>query len=406
MDRIVESLKNKQFVSWEEIARDGAQAKTILSGEQRVEIARLHGSLFGENGPDHLVFAAGFISIAEDEKIAIKKLAEEVDNCYLAVNCRCLKNEIDDSIEAMKAAKFARVAYVLPASDRMCQLMLHKSPKEALQIGIDMAKYALDKSNGMPIDVQFAAAFDADPVFLAEAASALKEQGIATLGLGDTRGAIYPSEVAEYIKTLLKHSDTDTYYGVHFHNDLALALMNNIECIKQGVTHIASSWLGLAERNGLVRTELLMFHLAYQIDKIAQRYGFDGENLFKTIPDLKSLQPIASLVSKYTGIDLKVTDPIVGTGVNSISTGTPFVDTKSFQPFDPKEILNVDKKILLTQLANARVIKELGQKLGYSSTDEQIKGILNFIKDRAYKLNRSAFPESEIVEIFKKFSGK
>lgn len=406
MDRIVESLKNKQFVNWEEIARDGAQAKTILSGEQRVEIARLHGSLFGENGPDHLVFAAGFISIAEDEKVAIRKLAEEVDNCYLAVNCRCLKNEVNNSIEAIKSAKYSRVAYVLPASERMCQLMLHKTPKEALQIGIDMAKYALDKSNGIPIDVQFAAAFDADPIFLAEAASALKDQGIATLGLGDTRGSIYPSEVAEYIKTLLKHSDSDTYYGVHFHNDLELALMNNIECIKQGITHIASSWLGLAERNGLVRTELLLFHLAYQIDKIAQRYGFNGENMFKTFPDLKLLQPIASLVSKHTGIEIKVTDPIVGTGVNSISTGTPFVDTKSFQPFDPVEVLNIDKEILLTQLANVRVIKEVGQKLGYIATGEQIKEILNFVKEKAYKLNRSTFPESEIVEIFKKFGGK
>jgi len=406
MDRIVESLKNKQIVIWEEIARDGAQAKTILNGEQRVEIAKLHESLFGKNGPDHLVFAAGFISIAEEEETAIRQLAEEVDNCYLAVNCRCIKNEIDDSIDAIKSAKFARVAYVLPASERMCQLMLHKSQKEAVQIGVDMAKYALDKSGGIPIDVQFAAAFDADPVFIAETASVLKEQGIATIGLGDTRGAIYPIEVADYIKALLKHSDANTHYGVHFHNDLALALMNNLECIKQGITHIASSWLGLAERNGLVRTELLLFHLAYQIDKIGKRYGFDGETLFKTIPDLKKIQPIASLVSKYTGVDIKVTDPIVGEGVNSISTGTPFVDTKSFQPFDPKEILNVEREILLTQLANVRLVKELGQKMGYHFSDEKIIEILISIKKTAYKLNRSIFPESEVIEIFKKYSEK
>ena len=68
--------------------------------------------------------------------------------------------------------------------------------------------------------------------------------------------------------------------------------------------------------------------------------------------------------------------------------------------------MNIDKEILLTQLANVRVIKEVGQKLGYIATGEQIKEILNFVKEKAYKLNRSTFPESEIVEIFKKFGGK
>jgi hypothetical protein len=56
------------------------------------------------------------------------------------------------------------------------------------------------------------------------------------------------------------------------------------------------------------------------------------------------LKKLLLKVSEYTGVDLKVTDPIVGTGVNSISTGTPFVDTKSFQPFDPKAVLDINKK--------------------------------------------------------------
>jgi len=229
MDRIVESLKNKRFVFWEEIARDGAQAKTILSGKQRVEIARQHGSLFGLNGPDHLVFAAGFISIGKDEVRAIKTMAEQVDNCYIAVNCRSSKKEIGESIDAISEAKFGRIAYVLPISDRMCNLMLHKTQKEVLQEGIDIAKFAVDKSNGIPIDVQLAASFDADPIFIADAAAQLKENGIAITHLGDTRGKLYPREVAKYIDKMLLHSNNEQLYGVHFHNDLGFALQNNLE---------------------------------------------------------------------------------------------------------------------------------------------------------------------------------
>jgi 2-isopropylmalate synthase len=406
MDRIAESLKNKRFVFWEEIARDGAQAKTILSAKQRIEIAKMHAKMFGAHAPDHLVFAAGFISIGKDEVDTIKQLADEVDDCYIAVNCRSSKKEIQDSIDVVKSAKYARVAYVLPISERMCQLMLHKSQQEVLKQGVEIAKYAVDKADGIPVDVQLAASFDADPQFIAEASEELKEAGIAISHLGDTRGRLYPSEVADYMEKLLKNSAKDQLYGVHFHNDLSFALDNNLECMKQGVNLAATSWLGLAERNGLVPTEVMSFHLAYQQEKMLDRFGIDGEKLFLTPPNLKMLEKIAFKVSEYTKVQLKVTDPIVGTGVNSISTGTPFVDTKSFQPFDPKAVLDINKKILVTQLASARVIKEAGKILGYSFSDEQIKKALEIIKHRAYDLNRAITPKNELIEIFDQVVGK
>jgi len=400
MDRISNSIKNKNFVFWEEIARDGAQAKTILSAEQRAEIANEHSTIFGKNSPDHLVFAAGFVSVGKEEKEIIKKLADLVENCYLAVNCRSAREEIDDSIDAIKNAKYPRIAYVFPGSERLCRLMLHKTQKEALNQGIEIAKYAKDKAGNIPVDVQIAASFDADPKFIAEAASALKEQGIAIVHLGDTRGRIYPQETADYMTELIKNSDSDQLYGLHFHNDLGFSLANNFEGIKQGVTLAASSWLGLAERNGIVSTELLTFLLSYEPENIAKRLGFDGRNLFLSPPELKLLKPIAEKVSKYTGIELKVTDPIVGTGVNTISTGTPFVDTVSFQPFDSHDVLGINKKIYVTQLASKRVIKEVGLELGFSLSDEKIEILLEKVKEIAYKKNRSIFPQNELIELF------
>jgi len=400
MDRIVKSLKNKNFVFWEEIARDGAQAKTLLSEVQRAEIANSHSQIFGENAPDHLVFAAGFISIGKEEKEIIKRLSETVDNCYLAVNCRSSRTEIDDSIDAIKTAKFPRIAYVFPGSERLCRLMLRKTQKEALLQGIEIAKYAKDNAGDIPVDVQIAGSFDAEPEFIAEAASALKEQGIAITHLGDTRGRIYPNETANYMNELIKKSDSDQLYGLHFHNDLGFSLANNLEAIKQGVTLSATSWLGLAERNGLVSTELLTFLLAYEPEFINKRLGFDGKNLFISPPNIKLLKQVAEKVSKYTGINLKVTDPIVGTGVNTISTGTPFVDTVSFQPFDSYEILDIPRKIYVTQLASKRIIKEVSLEMGFTLSENQIEILLEKVKEIAYKKNRSIMPEEELIELF------
>lgn len=400
MDRIAGSLRKGQLVFWEEVARDGAQAKTILTAAQRIEIARAHAEIFGENAPDHLVFAAGFISIGKDEVRAIQELADQVDTCYLAVNCRSSQAEIDLSLKAIKNAKYGRVAYVLPASKRLCELMLHKTQHEVLKQAVEIAKYAVDKANGVPVDVQLAASFDADPVFIAEAASALKEQGIAITHLGDTRGRIYPREAANHLDALLAKSDADQLYGVHFHNDMGFALDNNFEALKRGINLVASSWLGLGERNGLVKTELISLHTAYQPERIMGRLGFDGEKLYATPPNLKKIKPVADKVSEFTKVPLKVTDAVVGTGINSISTGTPFVDALSFQPFDPYEVLGISKKIYVTQLASKRVIMEVSKLMGYKLNDKQIAEILTQVKAKAYELERSIFPEDELHEIF------
>ncbi len=401
MDKIEESLRNNQFVFWEEVARDGAQAKTLMTAEQRIDIARRHADMFKGYGANHLVFAAGFISIAKEEQKIIKQVADNIDNCYVGVNCRSSRQEIDLSYEAVKNAEYPRIAYVFPASERLCRLMLHKTQKEALAQGIEIAKYAKDKIGDIPLDVQLAASFDADPAFIAEAAAALCEAGVSIAHLGDTRGRIYPKETEIYFDKLLKHSEKEQLYGTHFHNDIGFALSNNLVAAEKGIRLSASSWMGLAERNGLARTELLSLILAHEPEKSQSRLGFDTKHFFNAGIDLTKMNDIAQRVSKYTGVPLKVTDAVTGTGVNTISTGTPFVDTVSFQPFNQEEVLNVPQKIYVTQLASKRVIKEVSLKMGYHLSDEQISKLLPKIKTRAYKLGRSIMPDEELHAFFK-----
>lgn len=405
MDRIVNSLQNGRVVFWEEIARDGAQAKTILNARQRIEIGKLHSKLFNQNAPDHLVFAAGFYSIGKEEQQVIRELADNVDDCYLAVNCRSSKQEISDSIEAIKHAKYGRVAFVSPFSDRLCDIMLHKSLKETMQIALDMAKFALDKANGLPVDAQLAAAFDcSEPELVGEIAAALHEEGIATIGMGDTQGKIYPYELREFLTKVKQNTHPDVCLSSHLHNDLGFALENNLEGIRHGVNLPSTSWLGLAERNGLGRTELLTFILAHEPEKLKQRLGIDGEKLFLSPPNLKLLPEIAQKVSEMTKMPIQITDPIVGTGVNTISTGTPFVDTLSFQAFDPLKVLGTPKKVYVTQLASARVIREVSSQMGFKLNDEQIRKSMKIVKEKAYSIGRSIFPDEELKEIFKELT--
>ncbi len=402
MDKIKNALQAKKFVFWEEVARDGAQAKTIMSAEQRIDIARRHAEIFSGFGADHLVFAAGFVSIGKEEELIIQQVAENVETCSVAVNCRSVRSEIDMSYNAVKRAKSPRIAYVFPTSERLCRLMLHKSQAEALTQGIEIAKYAKDKIGDIPLDVQLAASFDADPIFIAEAAAKLCEAGVTIAHLGDTRGRIYPKETAAYLNKMLKNSEKGQLYGSYFHNDMGFALVNNLAAIHRGINLSATSWLGLAERNGLLATELLTLHLGLEPEKIKLRLDIVGEHFFGAPVNLKKMHEITSLVSQYTGVPLKVTDPVCGTGVNSISTGTPFVDTVSFQPFDPEKILGMPKQVYVTQLASKRVLAEVSKKMGYELSDSQLDILLSIVKSTAYTLNRSVFPDKELHDLFQK----
>jgi 2-isopropylmalate synthase len=403
MDRITESLKNKHIVFWEEIARDGAQAKTILSAQERIEIASKHAEMFNEHGPDHLVFGVGFISISPEEARIIEETSEQVDNCYLGVNCRSSENEIMASYHAVKKAKYGRIAYVLPASERLCEVMLHKSPQETLERGRELARFALDNTQGMPIDVQLAGAFDGDPAFIAELASVLTEEGIATVGMGDTRGGIYPCETERFLDSILNKSSEDVLYSVHFHDDLGFSLTNNLKAIERGILLPSTSWLGLAERNGLLRTELLTVLLAHEPEKLKDRLNIDGEKLFKSPPNLKLIKEIAETVSRYTGIPIKITDPIVGPGLNSISTGTPFVDRDSFRPFNPQKVLGIPEEIYVTHLASIRLVKTVSKQMGFHFSDEALQLIVKELKETVYKSNQAVIQSTELKLIFKNY---
>ena len=143
-DLIVNSAKEGGIVFWEEIARDGAQAKTIMSGQERVNIARKQAALFGGSAHKHLIFAAGFPSIGKNELESIYELAEKIDSCYLATHGRPTRYDIDLGLKALKKAKYGRVSFLLPATEQKAQRITRCSLRESYSKGIDLIKYIKD----------------------------------------------------------------------------------------------------------------------------------------------------------------------------------------------------------------------------------------------------------------------
>ncbi|WP_285509787.1 2-isopropylmalate synthase [Actinokineospora sp. NBRC 105648] len=392
MDLVRESASAGRVVLWEESARDGAQAKTLMAPDFRVRLAVEQGRIFGADGPRHVVFAAGFPAVCAEEFEAVRRVAVEAEGAVsVAAVCRGTAVDVRQAVASVRGSAHARVMVVVPASEAMAQVMTHRGAREALDAGVALVEEARGRDDGVAVDLCFADASRADHGLMADYASAATAAGAGTVILADTVGDQLPSDVAAMFTRV--GADKDVVLASHLHNDLGLGLANTLEAARVGVRVLSSSWLGLAERAGMVATEQLLFLLAYRAERIRALLGEDADPWW-TPPDLTRLPVIARMVSAETGLPLSVTTPVVGTGVGTISTGTPFVHPDLFQPYDPQALLGIAPSVVLTHLASARVVTAVAARLGHDLDREQARTAMAWVKTRAYRTGRATVEES------------
>ncbi|GAA2657282.1 2-isopropylmalate synthase [Streptomyces lunalinharesii] len=394
-DVVRESALAGRLVVWEESARDGAQAKTLMPGRFRVRLACAQGALFGADGPRHVVFAAGFPAVCAEEFEAVRQVAVEAEgHVSVAAVCRGALADVQQAVASVRGSRHARVMVVVPASEAMAQVMVHRGARAALAHGVDLVKAARDLDDRVAVDVCLADASRADHLLMAVAAGELTAAGAGAVILADTVGRQLPGEAAKMFARVTAASAPGTVLGSHLHNDLGLGLANTLQALQAGVRVVSSSWLGLAERSGMVATEQLLFILAHAPDRTAELLGpSPGASLWWRAPDLTRLPAIAALVSEQTGVPLTVTTPVVGTGVGTLSTGTPFVDPDLFQPYDPKALLGIEPRIVLTHLASTRVVTAVAARIGHRLDAAQSRAARAWVKAHAFRTGRAVVDE-------------
>lgn len=401
-DLVRESASAGRVVLWEESARDGAQAKTLMGAGLRVRLAREQGRIFGADGPRHVVFAAGFPAVCAEEFDAVRRVAVEAEGAVsVAAVCRGTRDDVRQAVASVRGTAHARVMVVVPASEAMAGVMTHAGAADALAAGTALVKEARDLDDGVAVDVCLADASRADHGLTGRYAAEMTAAGAGVVVLADTVGDQLPQEARRMFLEVGSAAGPDTVLASHLHNDLGLGLANSLEALRAGVRVLSSSWLGIAERSGMVATEQLLFLLAYRPDRTRQLLGEGphgpsgaADGPWWTTPDLRRLPEIARMVSAGTGVPLSVNTPVVGTGVGTISTGTPFVHPALFQPFDPERILGIEPQVVLTQLASARVVTAVAARLGYALDAAQARAAMGWVKGVAFRTGRAVVDEA------------
>jgi 2-isopropylmalate synthase len=397
-DVIRASARAGRVVLFEESARDGAQGKTLMDASTRLRLARRTGEMFGDDGPRHVMFAAGFPSACKEEFEITRRVALEAENVSSTCICRGTPKDIDTAIAAMRGAPHGRLMYFLPGSEAVSQALVKKSAKESVDRAVAMGEYAVEHADGLAIDMAFSHAPQADRDLLVEAVSRLTEAGVASIQLADTVGGALPTQAYELYTDVIQRADPGAVVMAHLHNDLGLGLANTLQAIRAGIRIVASSWLGLGERSGMACTEQLLFLLSYAPERLPLLIGESGP-LWWTRPDLSVIPELARLVSEQTGTPLKVTDPLVGSGVGTISTGTPFVDRSLFQPYDPEALLGISAQIVLTQLASDRVVAAAAESMGIELDAGQVHTATQWVKSEAFRRGEAVVPP-EVFRLF------
>ncbi len=397
-DRVVRSARSGQIVLWEEIARDGAQARTVLPGPQRAQMARACVELFGPGALDHLIFAAGFPSAGREELEATRYLVHEVDGCNFASHSRPRREEIALAVDVMTGAHAGRASFFLPTTPAYCAAMKFGEPSEILRRGVELARMAVDRARprGLAVDIALADASRADPSFLADLVSSLHAEGVAVLKLCDSAGALLHWQTASWMAAIKAQVATNVVLGLHQHNDFGQALACALEALACGVRVFSSSWLGLAERAGLLATEQFLVVLQEQRAAISKRLGQTFVP-WQQDPDLHKLVGVAQLASSLTRTPLRGSDPVVGEGVYTTATGTPFSAPSTFEPYDPQRVLGLPRRIVATQLASLKLIETLAAEHNVVLNLLEAEQVRDWVKRRAYERGSAVTTPDELV---------
>lgn len=382
---IQRSFDDGKVVFWEEIARDGAQAKTLLNATQRIKIAKNHANIFEDHAKEHLIYAVGFPTIGKMEFETIRAMVDAIDECSLVTHGRTTRRDVDLALEAIEGAALPRVSFFFPVSDQMCRNLMRKTPAKVLAQSLEVINYAADLAGSTPIDIALADAARADASFLDEVIGQLATLNVNVVKLCDSIGCMYPAEASNLFGQVVSNKPDNINIGCHMHNDFGFAQSNNFEALKSGVNLIATSWLGLAERNGLQPTEQMLFLLGNNELQTSRRLGLNMDAPFYDQPNLKYLYPTALKVSKYTAVPMTMTHGIVGPGINSLSTGTPFTHVETFQPFDPYEVLGIAPKVYVTQLASRKLVDHVARSIGYQLSSEALDEVVEYVKSEPYR---------------------
>jgi len=363
--------------------RDGEQTSGVsFSASEKLTIAQL---LLTEVKVDRIEIASARVS--EGEFQAVKMITDWAT-----------ENGFIDRIEVLTFVDGeASVNWMIQSGARVMNLLtkgslnhlthqLKKTPqqhfKEVAEVialanknNIQCNVYLEDWSNGMRNSKDYVLQF----------LDFLSTQPVKRILLPDTLGILIPSEVKEYVTSIVNRYP-NTHFDFHAHNDYDLSIANVLEAVNAGIQGLHLTINGMGERTGNapMASAIAVLH--------------DYVKNVKTSVQEKSLYTVSKLVETFSGFRIPANKPIVGENVFTQTAGIHADGDKKnnlyFNELMPERFGRKRKYALGKTSGKANIENNL-QQLGIRLSDKDLKKVTQKIielGDRKETVTQSDLP--------------
>jgi 2-isopropylmalate synthase len=338
--------------------RDGEQTPGVsLTAEDKMEIARKLSQL----GVD--VIEAGFPSSSEGEKKVVREIAKAGLTPEICALSRATKGDIDAAIDC----DVDLVHVFIPTSPVQMKYAVNLTPEQVLSATIESIQYV--RKHGLKCEFSPMDATRSEMPFLKKVCRAAQEAGMDSLNVPDTVGIMIPKTTIKLIEDL--KTVVNVPISIHCHDDFGMAVANSLAAVEAGAAQVHVAVNGLGERAGNASLEevVMALHMIYK---------------YKTGVNTRLLYSTSRMVASLTGIAVQANKAIVGENAFAHESGihTRGVTEKplTFEPIKP-ELVGRKRKLVAGKLAGTRGIKAELEEIDIHPTEEQLKEIVQRVKD-------------------------
>ena len=338
--------------------RDGEQSPGVsFSCEEKEVIARLLDQIGVE------VIEAGFPAVSANEKMCVKRIAGLSLDARICCLARAVKADVETAIDC----DVDMVSLFIATSDLHIRHKYKKPREQVLASALDMVEFARDHG----VAVRFAAedASRTDLSFLKEVYRQGEERGASLVSFADTVGFLTPLEMYRVMTDLV--SSVRIPLCAHCHNDLGFAAANTITAAEAGAFQLHTTVNGIGERAGNAPLEAVL--VALRLKGGVDRY------------DLSHLHEISQMVSRYSGIPVGKTQPVVGENAFSHESGihiAAIIEDPSTYEYVPPELVGGERHFILGKHTGKKALEHVLTSLGAPVNEKKICWILEKVKER------------------------
>ena len=350
--------------------RDGEQSPGCsMTPQQKLVMARA----LAELGVD--VIETGFPASSQSDRDAMALVGRELRQPVLAVLSRCLRADIDTSLQALEAAARPRLHLFLSTSPLHREHKLRMSRQQVLDMAVEHIAYARKFIDDVEFSTEDGTRTEED--FLHEVVAAAIAAGATTINVPDTVGFTTPEEIRGLFQRLTTQvpGAGQVVFSAHCHNDLGLAVANSLAAIEGGARQVECTINGIGERAGNCALEEIVMAL-----KVRGAF-FEAD----TGIDTRRLVPTSQLLQRLVGMHVQRNKAVVGANAFAHESGIHqhgmLRHRGTYEIMRPQDVGWPDTQMVLGRHSGRAAVEQRLRALGYYLEETELE--LVFVQFKA-----------------------